>query len=60
MLKSSNPHNRRRCGFEERERVGKKYWDDPRWKEVIKLRKEGKDLEANDLVMTIRYAWGVE
>lgn len=47
-------------GFEQREALGDAYWDDPRWKEVQKLREEGKDLEANGLVFQIRESWGVD
>lgn len=47
-------------GFEQRELLGKKYWDDPRWKTVRKLRDEGKQSEANGLVMIIRDSWGVD
>lgn len=47
--------------FEQRELVSDfGYWDDPRWKEVQKLRKEGKITESNSLVMTIRDSWGVD
>jgi len=48
-------------GFEQREIVGKfGYWEDKRWKEVNKLRKEGKADEANSLVFEIRDSWGVD
>ena len=47
-------------GFAQREALGDSYWKDPRWKKVKKLRKEGKDLEANHLVFEIRESWGVE
>jgi hypothetical protein len=47
-------------GFEQREAVGDKYWKDPRWKKVDKLRSKGKDLEANGLVGTIRDSWGID
>ena len=46
-------------GFEERENLGGKYWDDPRWEKVRKLRDQGKDAEANGLVMAIRSSWGL-
>ncbi|MFW6282281.1 MAG: hypothetical protein ACOC1O_05785 [bacterium] len=46
-------------GFEQREQVSDfGYWDDPRWKEVRKLRKNGNT--ANGLVMKIRSDWGVD
>lgn len=47
-------------GFEARERLGNDYWDDPRWKEVEKLRKQGKQAEANSLVFRIRDSWGLD
>ena len=46
-------------GFEKREIVGDKYWEDKRWKKVEKLRKSGKNLKANGLVIEIRRSWGV-
>lgn len=51
---------KRKNGFEQREKLGSKYWDDPRWKEVTKLRNEGKNLEANSLTFRIRDSWGVD
>ena len=50
----------REDGFEAREAIGDLYWDDPRWKEVEELRESGKDLEANNLVFTIRESYGLE
>jgi len=47
-------------GFEKREALGPKYWSDPRWEEVKKLRLENKQLEANSLVGVIRHDWGIE
>ena len=47
-------------GFEQRELLGDAYWEDPRWKKVAELRKEGKNIEANGLVFEIRNSWGVE
>lgn len=47
-------------GFEQRAQLGSSYWDDPRWKEVKKLRDEGKILDSNHLVFVIRQSWGVE
>ncbi len=48
-------------GFEKREQVTKYgYWEDERWKEVTKLRKENKIPESNGLVMEIRSDWGVD
>ena len=47
-------------GFEARERLGQSYWDDPRWKKVEELRKEGKQAEANGLVFQIRDSWGID
>ena len=46
-------------GFEKRESCPE-YWDDPRWKDVDKLRDENKHSEANGLVMKIRNDWGME
>lgn len=40
--------------FERHEALPKSYHTDPRWKTVPSLRKEGKHLEANGLVGTIR------
>ena len=51
---------KRKCQFEARAALGSKYLKDPRWKKVRKLRDEGKDLEANGLVMEIRSSWGLE
>lgn len=50
---------RKENGFEARERLGKDYWLDKRWRKVRKLREEGKDPEANGLVMQIRHSWGI-
>ncbi len=48
-------------GFEKREQVAQfGYWGDPRWKEVTKLRKEGKIAESNDLVFKIRTDYGID
>ncbi len=47
-------------GFNQRELIGDKYWDDPRWEEVRNLRKEGEDLKANGLVMKIRQDFGID
>ena len=48
-------------GFEQREVAGATgYWEDPRWKEVKKLRNENKHSEANTLVFKIRSDWGVD
>ena len=47
-------------GFEARERLGQDYWDDPRWEQVRKLRKENKQPEANGLVFQIRASWGID
>ena len=39
---------KKKNGFEKREELAKfGYWDDKRWKEVTKLRDEGKEREAN-------------
>lgn len=35
------------------------YWDDPRWKEVRKLREEGQDIKANGLVDVIKDDWHI-
>ena len=40
--------------------VERGYYNDPRWKEVYKLREEGNHIKANGLVMSIRYDWGIE
>lgn len=47
-------------GYEARERLGDPYWNDPRWKEVQRLRTEGKVPESNGVVFDIRESWGVE
>jgi hypothetical protein len=47
-------------GFEQRELIGDDYWDDPRWKQVRKLRKQNKLSEANSLVFEIRESYGVD
>jgi len=46
-------------GFEQRELIGPIYLNDERWKEVHKLRVDGKDNEANSLVYKIRESYGV-
>lgn len=46
-------------GFEQRELLGKAYLEDPRWKEVERLNKEGKTKEAGSLVCQIRISWGL-
>ncbi len=46
--------------FEQYEALPASYHSDPRWKEVRKLRAEGKHLEANGLVMQIRSDYGFE
>ena len=52
---------KRECGFEARERVGQQgYWEDPRWKDVKKLRAEGKQSEAHGLTFQIRESWGID
>jgi len=61
MLKrNSRKYNHKKCGFKAREQLGDSYWKDPEWKEVSKLRKEGKQLEANGMVMKIRSKWGLD
>jgi hypothetical protein len=52
--------NKTKDGFEKRELAGPAYWKDSRWKEVLRLRKEGKQAEANSVVFRIRADWGVE
>ena len=53
--------NKKPDGFEQREQVAQfGYWKDPKWKKVSKLRKEGKVLESNELVMQIRASYGIE
>lgn len=47
-------------GFITRERLGKDYWQDIRWQQVEKLRKENKITESNYLVQAIRSSWGIE
>lgn len=47
-------------GFEARERLGDVYWNDPDWEKVKELRREGKQLEANGLVFSIRYRYGID
>lgn len=46
--------------FEAYESLPTSYHKDPRWNEVYKLRKEGKHLEANGLVMSIRSDYGFD
>jgi len=55
-----NKETKKLNGFEQREIIGDKYWNDPRWKEVKELRKKGKNLEANGLTFQIRDSWGVD
>jgi hypothetical protein len=51
---------RRECGFAKREQLANSgYWDDKRWEKVKKLREQGKQSEANGLVMNIRSDWGM-
>ena len=51
--------NKELNGFEKREMLGKKYWDDPRWEEVKKFRINGQNSRANGLVCVIRNDWGI-
>ena len=51
---------KRTDGFEQRERLGKNYYKDPRWKKVNKLRKDNKIPESNGLVMKIRADFALE
>ena len=46
-------------GFEEREKLGQSYWNDPRWEEVSKLRSKGLHIDANSLVFEIRKSWNI-
>lgn len=46
--------------YEAYEALPSSYHKDPRWKEVRRLRKEGKHLKANGLVMRIRADYGFE
>lgn len=49
------------CGFEQREIASKDgYWDDPRWKEVQRLRSADKQAEANSLCFKIQNDFGVD
>lgn len=50
---------KRQCGFEQREQ-SPGYWNDPRWKEVQRLRREDRQSEANHLTFQIRDSWGVD
>jgi len=53
--------NKKLNGFEQREQVSQfGYWEDPRWEQVINLRKQNKIPESNGLVMVIRGEWGVD
>ena len=60
MARRRRPNQITKCGFEQRELVGNAYWEDARWKEVERLRKENKHSEANSLVFRIRESWGVD
>ncbi len=46
--------------YEQYESLPASYHNDPRWKEITRLRKEGKHAEANGLVLTIRRDYGFE
>jgi hypothetical protein len=57
------PNEITKCGFEQRELLGEDYWNDPRWKEVERLRSTGNPdnmARANGLVFEIRADWGVD
>lgn len=46
-----------------REALGDVYWNDPRWKRVVALRKKGDEesmLEANSLVFKIRAIYDLD
>jgi len=48
-------------GFEQREVAAKfGYWEDPRWKEISKLRLEGKYEEANAMLCKIHDDYGID
>lgn len=52
---------KKKDGFEQREEVAVfGYWEDPRWKEVHKLNKEGNSKDATSLVMKIRNSYDVD
>jgi len=60
-MRNRRPNQMTKCGFEQREIAAENgYWDDPRWKEVQKLRKEGKHVEGNSLMFKIRDDYGVD
>lgn len=46
--------------FEQYEALPSSYHKDPRWGEVVALRRKGSHAEANGLVMAIRSSYGFE
>jgi hypothetical protein len=46
--------------FDRYEQLPVSYHEDPRWKDVEKLRKENKFPESNDLALQIRTDYGFE
>ena len=52
--------NAKNDAFERYEALPASYHSDPRWNIVRALRKEGKQMEANGLVMAIRSDFGFE
>lgn len=47
--------------YEKREQVAQfGYWEDPRWKLVRELRKDGMIAKSNNLVLQIRSDYGLE
>lgn len=46
-------------GFEKRELLGNRYWQDPRWKLVRKLREQKENAKANGLVIEIRESYNL-
>ena len=53
-------NNAKNDAFERYEALPASYHSDPRWNIVRALRKEGKQMEANGLVMAIRSDFGFE
>ena len=54
------PNELTKCGFEQREVAGDRYWNDEDWVKVDELRKQGKYQAANMKVMQRKNRHGVD
>ena len=45
--------------FKVKEKLAVVAWSDPKWKEVNRLRNEGRNLQAKNLITEIMKSWGI-